>query len=123
MRTNRVLPWLGVLVCCGGALGASAASGTWIELGGGSWTNAANWSGGAIASGAAATAIFSTLSLTADTTVTLDSAQTIGSLVFADQGASHNWFLNQGSSGSLTLAVSAGSPVITVSNQIGRAHV
>ena len=105
------------LACCGGALGASAASGTWIELGGGSWTNAANWSGGSIASGTAATAIFSTLSLTADTTVTLDSAQTIGSLVFADQGASHNWFLNQGSSGSLTLAVSAGSPAIMVSNQ------
>ena len=110
--------WLGALICCGGTLGASAASGTWTQLGGGSWTNAANWSGGTIAGGADATANFSTLSLTADTIVTLDGAQTIGSLVFADQGASHNWFLNQGSSGSLTLSVSAGSPAITVSNQI-----
>jgi autotransporter-associated beta strand protein/YVTN family beta-propeller protein len=98
-------------------LGASAASGTWIELSGGSWTNAANWSGGTVPSGADATANFSTLSLTADMTVTLDSAQTIGSLVFGDQGGAHNWFLSQGSSGSLTLAVSAGSPAITVSNQ------
>jgi autotransporter-associated beta strand protein len=117
LSIDRALSCLWALVCCCVALGASAASGTWIKLGGGSWTNVANCSGGTIASGAAAPADFSTLSLTADTTVTLDSAQTIGSLVFGDRGATHDWFLNLGSSGSLTLAVSAGSPAITVSNQ------
>ncbi len=113
----RALLCLGALAFWGGGLGANAASGTWIEPGGGSWTNTANWSGGTIASGTGTVADFSTLSLTADTTVTLDSAQTVGSLVFGDRGASHNWFLDPGSSGSLTLAVSAGSPTITVSNE------
>ena len=34
------------------ASAARAASGTWTNFNGGSWTNAANWSSGAIADGA-----------------------------------------------------------------------
>ena len=93
-------------------------NGTWINPNGGSWANSANWQGGIIAQGADNTADFSTLRLGADATVTLDGAQTIGNLVFADQAGAHNWILNSGANGSLTLSVSANPvPTITVSNQ------
>jgi autotransporter-associated beta strand protein len=112
--------WIFFLLLNGGAwpFSAAAASGTWTNLNGGSWTNSNNWSGGTIADAAGNTADFSTLSLTADATVTLDAPQTIGSLVFGDATPDHNWFLNSGSGGVLTLAVSSGTPVITVNNQV-----
>jgi fibronectin-binding autotransporter adhesin len=95
-----------------------AQNGTWINPNGGSWANSANWQGGVIAQGADSTADFSTLSLSADATVTLDGPQTIGNLIFADQGGAHNWFLNTGTGGPLTLSVSINpSPVITINNQ------
>jgi autotransporter-associated beta strand protein len=93
------------------------ANGTWINANGGSWNNAANWQGGKIAQGIGFTADFSTLRLSADATVTLDGAQTIGNLIFGDQASAHNWNLNTGSGGSLTLRSSSGSPSITVNNQ------
>src|SRR5277367_2711994 len=97
---------------------ALAQNGTWINPNGGSWSNPANWQGGTIANGADNTADFSTLSLSADATVTLDGAQTVGNLIFGDQAGAHNWFLNTGTSGPLTLSVSVNpSPVITVNNQ------
>ncbi len=97
---------------------ALAQNGTWTNLNGGSWANPANWRNGVIAQGTDNTADFSTLSLSADTAVTLDGAQTIGDLIFGDQTGAHNWFLNSGAGGSLTLSVSAHpSPVITVSNK------
>jgi autotransporter-associated beta strand protein len=95
----------------------AAASGTWTNLNGGSWTNTANWSGGIIASNLDAVANFSALNLLADATVSLDRARTIGGLVFADTTPDRNWTLNTGSGGALTLAVSSGTPAITVSNQ------
>jgi autotransporter-associated beta strand protein/YVTN family beta-propeller protein len=113
MRINCALSRLGALVCCGGALGASAASGTWIKLGGGSWTNATNWSAGTIADGLGSSASFGTLYLTADATVTLDVARTIGNLTFDDLSTTkHNWFLNTGKAGPLTLV--GATPTVTV---------
>ncbi len=84
---------------------AFAASGTWTNPSGGSWTNAANWSAAIIAGGAGATANFTTLNLSADVAVTLDGPRTIGGLVFDDLSATkHNWILNAGAGGLLTLA-------------------
>jgi autotransporter-associated beta strand protein len=95
-----------------------AQNGTWINPNGGSWANPANWQGGVIANGTDNTADFSTLSLSADATVTLDGAQTIGNLIFGDQAGAHNWFLNTGTGGPLTLSVSANpAATITVNNQ------
>ena len=97
---------------------AYAQNGTWINPNGGSWGDAANWQGGVIAQGTDNTADFSTLSLSGDATVTLDGAQTIGNLIFGDQALAHNWFLNTGTGGPLTLSVSLNpSPIITVNNQ------
>jgi autotransporter-associated beta strand protein len=97
---------------------ARAQNGTWINPGGGSWANSANWQGGIIAQGTDSTADFGTLSLSADATVTLDGAQTIGNLIFADKANAHNWILNTGTGGPLTLSVSVNpSPIITVSNR------
>ena len=91
----------------------------------GSWINATNWNGGIIANGTDNTADFSTLDITSNSIVTLDAARTIGNLVFADVTPSTNWVLNASSTNAtlpaanvLTLSVSAGSPVINVSNQV-----
>ena len=91
-----------------------AASGTWTNSNGGSWTNTANWLSSVVADAAGNTAFFSTLDLAADTTVTLDAARTIGTLRFADTNPDHNWVLNTGAAGTLTLAT---SPTINVINQ------
>ena len=97
---------------------AFAQNGTWINPNGGSWSNPANWQGGTIANGTDNTADFSTLTLSADATITLDGAQTVGNLIFGDLAGAHNWFLNTGTGGPLTLSVSATpSPAITVNNQ------
>ena len=95
---------------------AGAQSAVWTNPAGGSWIDSGNWQGGTPAQGTDANADFSTLSLTADATVTLDGAQTIGNLLFADLSATHNWLLNTGTGGPLTLSTSAGAPMITVSN-------
>ena len=108
------------------AAGASATSTlqitvtaiVWANTSGGSWPTTGNWNVGVVASGADHTANFSTLDLTADATVTLDGARTIGNLVFGDTTPSNNWILNNGSGGPLTLDVTAGSPLITVNNQV-----
>ena len=104
-----------IAICCFLPVAARAASGTWTQPMGGSWTNSANWNGAVIADGSGNTANFASLNLAADAAVTLDAARAIGSLVFADQSPpSYNWFLNTGSGGTLTLASS--SPGIVVSN-------
>ena len=95
----------------------NAQNGTWTNLAGGSWATTANWSGATIATGSGSTANFSTLTLTAAPTVTLDGARTIGNLTFGDVGNLYGWTLNTGSAGPLTLAVSSGSPTITVNGQ------
>ena len=89
----------------------------WTNAAGGSWAAGANWSPAGPAGGTDVVADFGTLDLAADATVTLDGARTIGQLRFADTAPSHNWFLNTGSGGPLTLDVSAGASIIAVSNQ------
>lgn len=96
---------------------ATAPANTWTNAAGGSWATAGNWLSNGIASGSGVTASFATLNLTADATVTLDGARSIGGLSFADNTPSHNWTLNTGSSGPLTLSVASGMPVIAVANQ------
>jgi autotransporter-associated beta strand protein/YVTN family beta-propeller protein len=94
-------------------LAANAANGIWINQSGGSWTNTANWSAGIIADGSGSTADFGTLHLTADANVTLDVARTIGNLTFDDLSATkHNWFLNPGNAGPLTLAGAAPTVIV-----------
>ncbi len=96
---------------------APVTNGVWIATGGGSWTNATKWSNAAIANGISRTANFATLNLTANATVTLDGPRLVGSLLFADTTPTHNWILNPGAAGRLTLDVTNGSPSINVSNQ------
>ena len=96
---------------------APSQNGIWTSPTGGSWVNSANWLGGNIASGIGFTADFSTVTLSANATVTLDGPETIGNLIFGDAGGAHNWTLNTGSSGPLTLRVVSGSPSITVTNE------
>ncbi|WP_264487239.1 beta strand repeat-containing protein [Luteolibacter arcticus] len=95
----------------------------WTNPAGGSWATTGNWSGGVIPSGANKIANFATLNLTANATVTLDGARTIGHLAFGDTTPSHNWTLNTGSGGPLTLDVTSGSPKITVNNQAATINV
>ncbi|MCW1923867.1 discoidin domain-containing protein [Luteolibacter arcticus] len=90
---------------------------TWANAAGGSWISPGNWNGNGAANGADNTANFASLNLTANATVTLDGARTIGHLTFGDTTPSHNWALNTGSGGPLTLDVSSGSPLVTVNNQ------
>jgi autotransporter-associated beta strand protein len=89
---------------------------TWTNTAGGSWPVAANWSNGVVAGGRGVAADFSTLNLTADATVTLDGARTNGGLVFGDTTPDHNWILNTGTGGPLTLDASY-KPAIIVNNQ------
>lgn len=98
------------------AASAWSQSGTWTNLASGSWADAANWNNGVIASGADNTANFSTLDITNDVAVTLDGARTIGNLIFGDTTPSHNWILNTGTGGPLTLSVSSGQPTITTTS-------
>ena len=113
MNIRRTLLLCLTLVCCGCPLAGTAASGTWTNRSGGSWTNAANWNAATIASGPGNTANFTTVNLPADITVTLDASRTIGNLNFDDQNTTkHNWSINAGSGGTLTLAGT--TPTITV---------
>ncbi|MEO5714374.1 MAG: autotransporter-associated beta strand repeat-containing protein, partial [Luteolibacter sp.] len=95
----------------------SNSSFVWANTAGGSWPVNGNWVGNAFANGTDVTARFDTLNVTADAAVTLDGARTLGGIRFADTTPSHNWTLNTGSGGPLTLAVTSGNPVISVSNQ------
>ena len=97
-------------------IAAPTGSGVWTNLLGGSWATGGNWDGGLIAGGTDAAADFSTLNLAANRTVTLDGSRTIGSLITDDlnPSAQHNWTINAGSAGTLTLATSSGTPNIAV---------
>jgi autotransporter-associated beta strand protein len=97
---------------------APGTDGVWLTSVGGSWNVATNWSGGAAASGYDSTANFATLDIASDALVTLDSSPVVGNLVFGDINPDHNWFLDSGTGGPLTLAAITGvTPTITVSNQ------
>ena len=92
--------------------------GAWTNDASGNWSATANWSGGIVANGTSSNADFSTINLTADRTVTLDSSRTIGNLIFGDTVGSQNWLLTASGGSVLTLAVAAGSPTITVTNNL-----
>jgi alpha-L-arabinofuranosidase len=94
---------------------AALSSAVWTNPGSGSWPVASNWLNNSAATGSNVVADFSTLNLTNDITVTLDGARTIGGLIFGDTSPSHNWALNAGSGGPLTLDADA-SPVVRVNN-------
>jgi autotransporter-associated beta strand protein len=91
--------------------GLNGTVGTWITNASGSWTNPANWSGGTIARGTDNIADFSSLNITVSPVVSINTNVTIGSLLFGDTVQSHNWSLSTGTN---TLAVSTGSPIIFV---------
>ena len=95
---------------------AFATTAIWTNTAGGAWGTAPNWQGGTVASGSTAIADFSTLNITSDTTVTLSTtATTVAGLKFGDIMASNNWTLS--GTKTLTLALTGGTPAITVSNQ------
>lgn len=83
----------------------------------GGWGVAGNWLNNTIAAGQDITANFSQLNITAASTVTLDAARTVGHLIFGDVVPSHDWFLNTGTGGALTLNVNSGAPTINVNSR------
>src|SRR5262245_44125294 len=98
-------------------------NGIWIQnSSGGMWNANPNWLNGIVGAGVGNTADFSSLELVDDLIVRLDSPRTIGNLVFEDTDVSSpgNWIIdNNGSAAnSLTLAVAAGNPTVTV-NSLG----
>ena len=102
---------------------AQTTSGSWTLLNSGnasgSWATPANWQGGSVAGGVDALADFSTLNITVNPTVTLDGPRTVGTLRFGDAvTASHDWILDAGTGGPLTLEVSGGVPSIHVVNRM-----
>ena len=94
---------------------ASAATDIWTQsASGGFWNTASNppWSTSAVP-GATDTADFSTLLLPANNTVHLDgTSESVGAMIFGDQGNTYNWTLDS-TSGTLTLG---GSASVTVDN-------
>jgi autotransporter-associated beta strand protein len=98
-------------------LATRAADGVWSNVGGGSWSGSSNWSAGTPAGGNSALADFSQLDLLSATTVTLNGTRTAGFLKFGDVSPSHDWSIRRGSSGSLTLEASTGTPNIEVMNR------
>jgi autotransporter-associated beta strand protein/YVTN family beta-propeller protein len=113
MKPVRPILLLVALAGWASVISTLAASGTWTNRNGGSWINAANWNAATIADGSGSAANFTTLNLSSDVTVTLDGPRTIGNLNFDDQNSTkHNWFLNAGSGGPLTLA--GATPTFTV---------
>ncbi|MEO7101082.1 MAG: autotransporter-associated beta strand repeat-containing protein [Luteolibacter sp.] len=99
-----------------------ALSGTWKNPVGGNWTTGTNWIT-SIASGVDANAGFTTINLNSDATVIVDGSQVVGSIGFSDIVPSHNWIMNAGAGGSLTLDVASGMPAITVQNQSAAMNV
>ena len=81
-----------------------AASGTWTNIGGGSWSGTGNWSGGIIADGAGFTASLS-VNMTGNRNFTVDGAvasRTLGIVTFGDTDGSHSATMNATGGGTLT---------------------
>lgn len=90
----------------------TASGGNWIGTSG-NWSDSNIWSGGTIANGPDSTASFTGVDIAADQTITLDGNRTIGNLVFTDTTNPSNNLTISGTN-TLTLDVTAGSPVINV---------
>jgi len=84
------------------------------------WGTAANWTNNIIATNVDNTADFSQVDITSDVTVNLTTPMTIGNLIFGNTDASPaaNWVVTNNSvtANILTLADSATTPTITVTN-------
>ena len=97
-----------------------ASASTWTgSAGNGLWNTSGNWSGG-VPNATGAVADFSTLNIMGDDTVHMNGLETVGTLLFGDTMPSNNWILdnNNNPADILTLAVSSGSPTITVNNDV-----
>jgi fibronectin-binding autotransporter adhesin len=94
---------------------AAQTNGTWSATTGGSWPTASNWTGSQIATGVSGSAQFSS-SISGIQTVTLDGDRTIGFMRFTSAGSANIHSLQMGTSGTLTLQTSSGSPSIDVQN-------
>lgn len=94
-------------------------NGQWSATTGGSWPTAANWTSGLVAGGVSGSARF-TSSISSLQTVTLDGDRTIGHIRLGSGGSTNVFNLQMGTSGTLTLQTSSGSPSISVdSNRSG----
>ena len=83
---------------------AAAQTFTWTNTAGGSWGTSGNWDT-TPTFGSDVILDFSTLNINPGVTTTLDGNRTAGTLKFGDATtASHDWIVNTGTSGSLTLA-------------------
>ncbi len=118
---GRIIP--SGLALLAGAVMSHAASGTWTNPAGGVYSAPGNWSGGTVADGVGATADFSTIDPSSPATVTVDASHNLGALLFGDVAGVNldNWTLAPGG-GVLNLAVSSGSPTITVNNNTGNSN-
>ena len=85
------------------------------SISGGLWSTPGNWSPSGPASGSTNTADFSTLTLPANNTVHLNAPETIGGVIFADQGNAYNWTLDNNGSSANVLTLGGGA-AITVDN-------
>ena len=88
-------------------------NGIWSATTGGAWGTDTNWTGTQIAGGVSGSANF-TSSITGIQVVTLDGDRTIGAIRLGSGGGANIFSLQMGTSGTLTLATSSGSPIIDV---------
>ncbi len=95
----------------------AASTPAWGNPDGGSWSKRTNWLASVIANGPDAIADFSSMDLAADTTVQLNGLRTVAGLRFGDVVPSHDWTLDSGQGGVLTLLSSDGTPLIDVKNR------
>lgn len=95
----------------------AATTNIWNNPAGGSWAGASSWTPSGVPDGIDSLADFSRLILSANAALTLDATPTVGTLIFGDLNSTkHNWALDPGTGGPLTLGVSSGSPQIFVSS-------
>ena len=92
----------------------ATAPGAWVADSGGNWGNESNWTAYIIPSGTAITAIFSN-NITSDRVITNEAVRTIGNLVFGDADSSSPGGWTLAGVSPLSLQVSSGVPVVSVS--------
>ncbi len=123
LATSLTAAATGLFLVSGVAVSRAQTSGTWISSAGGNWSATNNWAGGVVADGIGATADFSQLD--GSGTVTVDASHNIGNLLFGDLTGvnADNWTLNPSGGSVFNLAVSSGTPTITVNNNSGNNNV
>ncbi len=87
--------------------------GIWSATTGGSWGTDTNWTGLQIAGGVSGSANFAS-SISGIQVVTLDGDRTIGAIRLGSGGGGNIFSLQMGTSGTLTLETSSGSPILDV---------